>query len=85
MKNNILIIILIIGITGLVGYVVQDFLSERADAKEQETAQLFFNQGVEQAVRTFYQQSDDCQPVQIRIANDTKTLIDVACLEVQEE
>ncbi len=43
-----------------------------------------YNAGVENFIIEIFQQTSNCQPTYIRIGNDTKQLIDVACLQIQE-
>jgi len=43
-----------------------------------------YNSGMEDALTGLFQQTSTCQPTNIWIGNNTKQLIDVACLQIQE-
>lgn len=43
-----------------------------------------YEKGAEDSIIQLFQQTSNCQPTNIWIGNNTKQLVDVACLQIQE-
>ncbi len=78
------IIILAILLVLSVGYIAIDKYTTSREQQLLATYQGGYNKGVQDAIVSLYQQTDNCQPATINIGNLTKQFFDVACLQNQQ-
>lgn len=79
-KTKILILVLVIALAIAVGYLA---IGKWQGAKIREMQQAFqagYNRGVNDAITTLYQQTNNCQTASITVGDAKRQLIDVACL-----
>jgi len=76
--------IIIVAVAGTVFLIPQFYiLSEWTENRQQELIETFFqgyDQGLENAVETIYNRTENCNTVPIFIDNQTKYLIDISCI-----
>jgi len=61
--------------------VIDNYVVPSINQQIVESYQNGYNKGTENSVIGLFQQTSNCQPTYIWIGNDTKQLIDVACLQ----
>ena len=83
-REKIIISVLVILLIISVGYIVVNSFVEKLQAEAQQAFQNGYNQGINDAVVTLYQQTENCQPATIRIGNVTREVIDTACLILEQ-
>ena len=76
--------IIIVAVAGTVFLIAQFYiLSEWKEQRQQELIETFsqgYDQGLENAVKTIYNQTENCKKIPIFIDNQTKYLIDFSCI-----
>ncbi len=77
----ILVIILVLGFVGAIGYIVWDKFKENQNMELAYYLQAGQQQGITAAVTQIYQETENCQPSVITIGNFSKQLVDAKCLE----
>ncbi|MBL7051276.1 hypothetical protein ISS04_03915 [Candidatus Woesearchaeota archaeon] len=80
-KFKTTILILAIFLVLSIGYIAIDKYQSSREQQLMATYQGGYNKGVQDAVVSLYQQTDNCQPATINIGNLTKQVFDVACLQ----
>tara|TARA_Y100000310_G_C19974611_1_gene487017 strand:+ start:167 stop:451 length:285 start_codon:yes stop_codon:yes gene_type:complete len=83
-KFRLTITILAILLVLSVGYIAIDKYTTSREQQLMATYQGGYNKGVQDAVVSLYQQTNNCQPATINIGNLTKQIFDVACLQNQQ-
>lgn len=86
-KNQIIAIIAIVVLglllVGAVGYITLDKYQQKQGQKQLTTFQQGAQAGYEQAVIQLFQQAATCQPVPIRVENQTMNIVAVECLKTK--
>ena len=82
-KQNLLIIILAVALTTIfIWFVIIDNLIMPTIQQDITTSyQNGYNAGVENSITDIFQKTSNCQSTYIWIVNNTRQLVDVACLQ----
>lgn len=82
-KQKLLIIILAVALTTIFVWfvIIDNYIIPTIQQEIINSYQNGYNAGIENSITELFQQTSDCQPTYIWVANDTKQLIDVACLQ----
>ncbi len=82
-KQKLLIIILTISLAAIFIWfvIIDNYVIPTIQQNITNSYQNGYNAGVENSITEIFQQTSNCQPTYIWIANNTKQLIDVACLQ----
>ena len=84
MKKTIIVIIILSALLlGAVGYIGYGFYSDAKVQEQMEIYQSGVQVGYEQAISQIVQVAGSCQPVPLRIDNQTINLIAVECLPAE--
>jgi len=83
-KINYVFIAISIASFLVIQYLILDSWNQSTQKKMDEFFQSGYEEGLFEAIRTIFQQTDDCQIAIINIENDTKQLLDLDCLQVIE-
>ena len=79
-RKEIIFWIVVVALVVTLAYIGIEKIQERQLRQKQETFEL----GYIQAIATMYANTNDCQAAVITIGNETRRLIDVACLQPAE-
>ena len=82
-KQKLLIIILAVALAILFVWfvIIDNYIIPTIQQEIITSYQNGYNAGVENSITEIFQQTSNCQPTHIWIGNNTKQLIDVACLQ----
>lgn len=84
-KQKIVIIALAIALFAMAQYFAIEKLSETNQKKMSEIYQNGYDQGLNDAVNTLFDQTKDCQITTIFAGNMSKQIFDVSCLQNESE
>lgn len=79
----IAVVVLALLLAGAAGYIGLDKYQQQQLEKQMSLFQQGAQAGYEQAVIQLYQQAATCQPVPIRVENQTMNIIAVECLKTK--
>jgi hypothetical protein len=82
-KQRFAIIVLCILLAASLSYIGATEYKQSQQEKLQQAYVQGYNQGVTNAVSSLYQQTNNCQAVNIFMGESSKQVIDVACLQKQ--
>lgn len=82
-KNKIIIIVLSVVLFSLAQYVIYEKVSESISQDLGDSFESGYLQGITDAARLVYDQTENCQPTSVTIDNKTKILFDLACIDSQ--
>lgn len=80
-KLSIIILVITLSIVFLWFVVIDNFIIPVIQQDMTLSYKNGYNHGMQDSIIGIFQQSLGCQPVNIWIGNDTKQIIDVACLQ----
>ncbi len=84
-KQIIAIIVLSVLLVSVVSYICIDNYQEKQQKEQLSIYQQGMQAGYEQAIVQLVQQALTCQPVPVKVQNQTINMIAVECLQVPEE
>ena len=86
-KNKSTKIIMILGILLVLsmGYITIDKYRAGQEKQQLTAYQNGYNRGVQEAVVSLYQQTENCKAAVINIGNVSKQLLDTACLQAAQQ
>ena len=82
-KQNIIIIILAITLAAIFAWfvIIDNLIIPTIQQEITASYQNGYNTGVKNSITEIFQQTSNCNPTYIWVGNDTRQLIDVACLQ----
>jgi len=82
-KQNLLIITLAVALSVMFVWfvIVDNYIIPTIQQEITNSYQNGYNAGVENSITEIFQQTSNCNPTHIWIANNTRQLVDVACLQ----
>lgn len=80
-KSKKTIIILIVLLTISIGYIGVDKYKDLQEKKVYNAYQNGYTKGIQEAVISLYQQTNNCKSAMINIGNISRQVFDVACLQ----
>ena len=84
-KSTKIIMILSILLVFSVVFIAVDKYKTSQEKQLLTAYQTGYNQGVQEAVVSLYQQTNNCQPTVINLGNVSRQLFDTSCLQTQEQ
>ncbi len=85
-KQKFLIIILAVALAAIFVWfvIIDNYIIPAIQQEIINSYQNGYNAGVENSITEIFQQTSNCNPTYIWVGNDTRQLVDVACLQIQE-
>ena len=82
-KNKIIIFALSVGLFLLAQFVLYEKVSESISQDLTNSYENGYLQGITDAARLVYDQTENCQPTSVTVDNMTKNLFDLSCVNSQ--